>query len=259
MSPGPYSRGGHPDAASDGAAHIVHIFEAQRPGLQLMRRALKQCHGTRRVPILAQTARHELSFPLRRRWGTARSGASEESYFSRLCRSSELRRTAASARHMELHVPPCCAADVQEWQEMGQEHLFARAEQSVCSAPYAVVSQVLRDLFNIGDHFFIVVSRCAAALPSPVRPHRTMLASCPRADPTHCFALSGVSAVATAAWQRGSAACAAVRTRACGERQRGPAGRGWSSSKQVQPPTPSRPLLPQSLAVESRSDGVRAL
>ena len=174
MSPGPYSRGGHPDAASDGAAHTVHIFEAQRPGLQLMRRALKQCHGTRRVPILAQTARHELSFPLRRRWGTARSGASEESYFSRLCRSSELRRTAASARHMELHVPPCCAADVQEWQEMGQEHLFARAEQSVCSAPYAVVSQVLRDLFNIGDHFFIVVSRCAAALPSPVRPHRTM-------------------------------------------------------------------------------------
>ena len=161
-----------------------------------MRRALKQCHGTRRVPILAQTARHELSFPLRRRWGTARSGASEESYFSRLCRSSELRRTAASARHMELHVPPCCAADVQEWQEMGQEHLFARAEQSVCSAPYAVVSQVLRDLFNIGDHFFIVVSRCAAALPSPVRPHRTTLASCPRADPTHCFAPSGVFAAA---------------------------------------------------------------
>jgi len=99
---------------------------------------------------------------------------------------------------------------------------------------------------------------CRPALASAPSSHDA-LASCPRADPTHCFALSGVSAVATAAWQRGSAACAAVRTRACGERQRGPAGRGWSSSKQVQPPTPSRPLLPQSLAVESRSDGVRAL
>ena len=146
--------------------------------------------------------------------------------------------------------PPMCR-DGRKW----AKNTCLRAR----SAPYAVVSQVLRDLFNIGYHFFIVVSRCAAALPSPVRPHRTMLASCPRADPTHCFALSGVSAVATAAWQRGSAACAAVRTRACGERQRGPAGRGWSSSKQVQPPTPSRPLPPQSLAVESRSDGVRAL
>ena len=52
VSPGPYSRGGHPDAASDGGPHRIHIFGAQRPGLQLMRRALQQCHGTRRAPVL---------------------------------------------------------------------------------------------------------------------------------------------------------------------------------------------------------------
>ena len=45
---------------------------------------------------------------------------------------------------------------------MGQEHLFARAEQSVRSAPYAGVSQVPRYLLDISDCFFLVVSRCAA-------------------------------------------------------------------------------------------------
>ena len=166
----------------------------------------------------AQRARHELRTTLRRRWRTDRSGVSEELCVSSLCRSSELRRTAASARHMLLHVPPRYAADEQEWQEMAQEHLFARAEQSICSAPHAGVSQVPRNLFYMSDYFSLVVSRVCRrptlASAPVVRPHRTTLASCPRADPAHCFALSGVSAVATAAWQRISAACAAVHIRA---------------------------------------------
>ena len=36
---------------------------------------------------------------------------------------------------------------------MAQEHQFARAEQSVCSAPHAIVSQVPRNLFYISNYF----------------------------------------------------------------------------------------------------------
>ena len=36
---------------------------------------------------------------------------------------------------------------------MAQEHQFARAEQSVCSAPHAIVSQVPQNLFYISNYF----------------------------------------------------------------------------------------------------------
>ena len=91
--------------------------------------------------------------------GSERLGLSEQLGRPRPCRRIALRRTAACARHMLPHVPPRCAADEQEWQEMAQEHLFARAEQSVCSAPYAGVSQVPRYLLDISDCFILVARR----------------------------------------------------------------------------------------------------
>ena len=79
------------------------------------------------------------------------------------------------------NVPPRCAADEQEWQEMAQEHLFAREEQSICSAPHAVVSQVPRNLFYISDYFSprrVQVCRCPTLASAPASHDAGLVPAC---------------------------------------------------------------------------------
>ena len=238
VSPGPCSPSGRPQVLNDGGARRVHGFGAQRPLLRSVSRALQQCHNARRRPIFAQMTRDGPQLPL---WAGTWLG------------SPWSPRAIGSAEAM----PPHCAA-----QDRGEcpPHAGTRATALRRRCAGMAGNEPVTPVCVLGaEHMLCSGHRCPTGASKPLLHERLLLPrrvqGVPPPHPTRqCARIARrwprarVLTLLTASHFQVSR-----RWRAAAR-----ASRLWSS-KQVQPPTPSRPLPPQSVAVESRSDGGRAL